>query len=205
MNALMRDFDFIEIGTSDFDTIVQGCPEDSVGLVIEPLGHYLDRLPDKPRVTKLRAAVAIDDVERLCTVYYVHPDDIVRHGLPDWLRGCNRIDGYHPQHIKHGIEELVRKEEAQQLPIGSILDLCVARRIKVLKIDTEGADCRILMSFFRHIKESGKGPEYLPRRILFENNGLTCPVELEQVLELTKRLGYIPGRQVGDELTLYKT
>ena len=198
----MRDFDFIEIGTSDFDTIVQECPEDSVGLVIEPLGYYLDRLPNKPLVRKLRVAVAFDDVERLCTVYYVHPDDIVRLNLPYWLRGCNKIDGYHFQHTKLGIEELVRKEEVQQLPIGNILDFYGVRGIKVLKTDTEGADCKILTAFFQHLKKSGKGLEYLPAKIIFENNVLTCAAELQALLILAGSFGYVTGQQSGDELTL---
>lgn len=173
-----------------------------MGLVIEPLGYYLRRLPDKPLVTKLRVAVAFDDVERLCTVYYVHPDDIVRHGLPDWLRGCNKIDGYHPQHTKLGIEELVRKEEVQQLPIGSILDFHEVRGIKVLKTDTEGADCKILTTFFQHLKKSGKGLEYLPAKIIFENNVLTCAAELQALLTLAGLFGYVTIQQSGDELTL---
>lgn len=198
----MRDFDFIEIGTSDFDTIVQECPENSVGLVIEPLGYYLDRLPSKPFVRKLCVAVAFDDIERLCTVYYVHPDDIKSHGLPDWLRGCNRIDGYHPQHTKLGIEELVRKEEVQQLPIGNILDFYGVKGIKVLKTDTEGADCKILTAFFRHLNKSGKGLEHFPEKIIFENNVLTCATELQALLTLAGSLGYVTVQQSGDELTL---
>jgi hypothetical protein len=201
----MRDFDFIEIGTSDFDTIVQGCPEDSVGLVIEPLGIYLDRLPDKPRVTKVQAAVAIDDVERMSLVYYVDPDDIQKHGLPEWLKGCNSIDGYHYQHRKLGITEMVQTEMVRQVPIGKVLDDHQVGRIKVLKIDTEGADCRILLAFFRHWVGSGKGRDGLPRRIVFENNGLTDALELERLLAFTGAVGYIRGQQSGDELTLYRS
>lgn len=198
----MCDFDFIEIGTSDFDTLVQECSHNSVGLAIEPIGYYLDRLPSKPLVRKIQVAVAFDDIQRTSVVYYVHPDDIALHGLPDWLRGCNRIDAYHPQHVSLGIEHLVRKEEVQQLPIGSILNFYGVRGIKVLKTDTEGADCQILTSFFRHLKVSGKGIEHFPERIVFENNSLTNPDELRDLLKLAKTFGYARGAQSGDELTL---
>lgn len=198
----MCDFDFIEIGTSDFDTLVQSCAEDSVGLVIEPLGYYLDRLPCKPNVKKLQLAVAFDNLERTSTIYYVHPDDILRHNLPAWLRGCNRIDAYHIQHTILGIQALVKKEQVQQLPIGRILDDNNVKGIKVLKIDTEGADCKILMNFFNHLQVSGKGKEFLPLQIIFENNKLTCPKELQELLTLTDSLGYAVGQQSGDELAL---
>ena len=43
-------YDFIEIGTSNFHALIIDCPEDSVGLSIEPLQKYLNDLPDKPNV-----------------------------------------------------------------------------------------------------------------------------------------------------------
>jgi hypothetical protein len=198
----MSNFDFIEIGTSDFDTIVQTCAEDSVGLVIEPLGYYLDRLPDKPNVKKLKLAVAFDDIERISTIYYVHPDDIARRNLPSWLRGCNRIDDYHVEHLKLNIRDIVRKENVLQLPIGKILDEHDVEGIKTLKTDTEGADCRILMSFFRYFEHSGKEKEWLPRKIIFENNGMTCRKELQMLLTQAASHGYETGAQSGDELVL---
>lgn len=198
----MNNFDFIEIGTSDFDTVVELASDNSVGLVIEPLKYYLDRLPNRPYVKKLQLAVAFDDIERTSTIYYVHPDDIARYNLPTWLKGCNKIDGYHLQHSKLNIFELVRKDTVLQLPIGKILDEYSVQGIKLLKIDTEGYDCKILMNFFKHLENKNKGKEYLPLKIIFENNGLTCRKELTELLLLVESLGYLIGPQSGDELTL---
>ena len=44
--------DFIEIGTSDFDTIIQLADDNTVGFYIEPINFYLDRLPNKPNCQK---------------------------------------------------------------------------------------------------------------------------------------------------------
>lgn len=44
--------DFIEIGTSDFDTIIQSNTYKH-GLSIEPIKYYIDRLPNKEGVKKL--------------------------------------------------------------------------------------------------------------------------------------------------------
>jgi hypothetical protein len=41
-------YDFIEIGTSDFETLLQ--ESSGVGLSIEPLKFYLDNLPNKDNV-----------------------------------------------------------------------------------------------------------------------------------------------------------
>ena len=39
-------YDFVEIGTSDFNTLLQSS-KDQRGLSIEPLKIYLDKLPNK--------------------------------------------------------------------------------------------------------------------------------------------------------------
>lgn len=41
------DLDFIEIGTSNFDTLIQTCSDDAFGISIEPLNFYLNDLPNK--------------------------------------------------------------------------------------------------------------------------------------------------------------
>ena len=42
-NYKMKHYDFIEIGTSDFDTLIESSDDNVVGLSIEPIKYYLDR------------------------------------------------------------------------------------------------------------------------------------------------------------------
>ena len=37
-------YDFIEVGTSDFRTLIQTCGPNEIGLSIEPIKMYLDNL-----------------------------------------------------------------------------------------------------------------------------------------------------------------
>ena len=39
-----KHYDFIEIGTSDFDTLIETSNNDTVGISIEPIKYYLDNL-----------------------------------------------------------------------------------------------------------------------------------------------------------------
>ena len=64
-------YDFVEIGTSDFDTLIESATDATVGLSIEPVKHYLDRLPDRPGVRKIWSAISADDVKSMLQVYYV--------------------------------------------------------------------------------------------------------------------------------------
>ena len=198
----MKDLDFLEIGTSDFHTAIQKCADNHVGIVVEPVEYYLNNLPNRPNVIKINAAVAIDNQEGSCDVYYVPPVDITKYNLPGWLRGCNRINEYHPQHINLGVQELVVKEKVASLPLAKILKDHAVRKIALLKIDTEGADCRILLSLFAIFKTGDMDITCLPRQIIFENNSLTDAAELDSVLKDAIELGYVAGNQNGDELIL---
>ena len=201
----MRHLNFLEIGTSDFDTCIQGCPEDHTGISVEPLGYYLDKLPNKPNVEKVNAAIALDNIERQSVIYYVHPDDIAARGLPDWLRGCNSIDAFHFQHNYLGIQPLVRKDTIPQIPIGKLLTERNVSSIDLLKIDVEGGDCRIMEHFANYIKETDKPVSFYPKKIIFEYNGLTDKAHLFQIIRRYATLGYSIGGRYGDELHLYLT
>ena len=86
-------YTFVEIGTSDFETLIQSCSDSDIGLSIDPLKIYLDKLPNKQNVQKINAAISNSDGTISC--YYVPDDEIEKYGLPHWVRGCNSIGQYH--------------------------------------------------------------------------------------------------------------
>lgn len=61
-----RFLDFIEVGTSGFDTEIEK-KDDKVGVSIEPNKQHLDRLPNKRGCLKLNIDI-ISDLETLCSV-----------------------------------------------------------------------------------------------------------------------------------------
>ena len=80
-------YDFIEVGTSDFETHIQNARDETVGLSIEPIQYYLDRLPNKENVEKLNCAVSFDGKPGRDKVYYIPHETIIRQGIPHWIRG----------------------------------------------------------------------------------------------------------------------
>ena len=38
------DYDFIEIGTSDFQTLIEEASDEAIGLSVEPISYYLNKL-----------------------------------------------------------------------------------------------------------------------------------------------------------------
>jgi len=112
-NMELIDYDFIEIGTSSFDTLLQVADEDTKGLSVEALKYYLDQLPTRRNVKKIN--VAISDVNKNVNVYYIPESMIRQHKLPDWFLGCNSINDYHPLHIQHKVSHFVEIEEVQSI------------------------------------------------------------------------------------------
>jgi len=57
-------YDFVEIGTSDFDTLIETATDATRGLSIEPVRYYLDRLPERAGVKKLLCTRICDKGKR---------------------------------------------------------------------------------------------------------------------------------------------
>ena len=56
----MIDLDFVEIGTCNFETLIQECASDAKGISIEPISDYLNQLPDKENVKNNK------EIKRIC-------------------------------------------------------------------------------------------------------------------------------------------
>lgn len=180
--------DFIEIGTSDFDTEIQKYPTKR-GLSIEPVKFYLDRLPDTPTCKKLN--MGISNYNGTGTVNYLSEETIAKHSFPSWVRGCNSINSYHSTVSKLCKVRQVRIEDitsSYDIPICTLE--CVLTEQKVsgvyyLKVDTEGHDSIILKHFF-----SAMTPLTMPHVILFETNCLSKSSDVEEVISLYEGVGY---------------
>jgi FkbM family methyltransferase len=181
-------YDFIEIGTSDFDTLIQTATNTTRGISIEPIQYYLDRLPNPANVVKLCCAVSPNNQTAMLEIYYV-PDNVIQaQGLPNWLRGCNSIGAYHLQHKKLGIQHLVKITHVPCYPLEKILTQYQVTELDLLKIDTEGRDCDILLNLFGYLK-SCPTTAY-PKQILFESNELADPTQVELVKSRFLDIGY---------------
>ena len=193
-------YDFIEIGTSNFDTLIEAADDDTVGISIEPIRYYLDQLPNRAGVKKL--AVAISRNHGMLPVFYIPERTIRARGLPEWLRGCNSVGDYHPKHVELMVRDLVRIDTVDIMTIRDIFDLHNVTELDYLKIDTEGADCEIM----RHLSEILKTEPTTryPKKILFETNELANQGQVEYVKAEFIKLGYCVTKSGYDTVLEYK-
>lgn len=178
-------YDFIEIGTSDFDTLIQST-EGQIGLSIEPLKIYLDRLPSNKTVIKVNCAVS--DRNGVTHVYWVDPHDIDKYDLPLYLKGCNSIENPHPTTLRilneRNLESLLKKETCETITWNRLVNRYNIDSITLLKIDTEGHDCVIINNILN------SECKVLPKKIWFESNELSNQKLLNRTLKRLDIFGY---------------
>ena len=189
------DCDFIEIGTSNFDTCIQTCNDDTVGICVEPLKMYLNDLPNRPQVKKVNCAISNQD--GTIPIYFVHPDDIDQY-MPEFsgFKGCNSIGEPHPtvQRVlkERNLLHLVRTLKVPLMSFGKLLQTCDVRSIKFLKIDTEGHDVVILQNMldcYRDLNLDMESPLW-PKTIRFESNILTDSAKVDDIIDQFSGYGY---------------
>lgn len=191
-------YDFVEIGTSNFDTLIEQADDTTVGLSIEPIKKYLDDLPDKPQVKKVHCAVSFNNQTEILQIFYVPDHVIVENNLPNWLKGCNSIGNYHYQHHKLGITQLVKKHYVPCYPIGNLFEKYDITELDYLKIDTEGSDCDIMLSLHDFLIDHDQ--TMYPAKILFESNELSSKDKIEIVKSKFVDLGYSVTEEGSDTI-----
>ncbi len=181
--------DFIEIGTSDFNTLIQAAGPDTHGLSIDPISLYLDRLPNRPGCKKINAAIS--NFEGTVEVYFIPPQVIAKHRLPNWLRGCNSIGAPHPT-VSKQLEKMDIDPELvlvrQPVPchrLQTVLHQNDVQGVFMLKVDTEGHDAVILNDFF-----DDASPQQWPHQIVFESNKLSDSETIHRLIAKLILMGY---------------
>jgi FkbM family methyltransferase len=199
-------YDFIEIGTSDFKTLIEESSIESTGLSIEPISLYLENLPNLPNVKKLN--IAVSNRDRLISVYWIHPSDIKKYNLPDWIRGCNSVNSPHPTACsileELGIPKIYQISECRCVSWDTLLSENNVSSIDLLKLDTEGHDSIILRAL------ALSQFSVYPKKIIFENNELSDDSSVSSAVLMLESIGYTRTSPLSDinqvfELSEYLT
>jgi FkbM family methyltransferase len=180
-------YDFIEIGTSDFKTLLEESTDSTIGISIEPILLYLDNLPNLPGVKKLNLAVS--DRDSIINVYWIHPADIEKYNLPYWIRGCNSINSPHPTASSKlselNVSHAYQVSKCRCVSWNTLLIENQISSIDLLKIDTEGHDSIILKQV------ASSNLTVYPKKIIFEHNELSEPTSMLSAITMLESLGYV--------------
>lgn len=137
-------YDFVDIGTSNFDYSTTGKV-----LLVEPIEHYLNSIPDLPNITK--ANFAIGKYSMPVEIYYIPENVIIEKSLPTYFRGCNSIGKPHNVVLHDlrdtlNVDSLIINETVEMISFPKLCELYKVTSIGTLKIDTEGYEYQIIQS-----------------------------------------------------------
>ena len=139
--------DYLDIGTSDFETSLDHWQPGKNILLVEPMWNYLCALPHPAGVMKQCAAIS--DRSGTCEIFYIPPAMIAAFNLPDWVRGCNSINQPHPN-VQQVLQQrnispsVIQRQTVLMMTFHQLCDLYNITAIGSLKMDTEGHDHVIL-------------------------------------------------------------
>ena len=179
----MVHYNFVEIGTCDYDTLLEWCNEEQIGLSVEPIKIYLDKLPNKSNVIKVNAAITSEN--KMVDLFYVKPENQDKYNI-SFTKGWGTIIKPHKGHgdpekllesgilTKTTIEGITWKTLCERYNIGSV---------DWVKIDAEGHDCVIVNSILDY-------SEFLPEKISFEKTHCE-ELELKNTKNRLNNLGYL--------------
>jgi FkbM family methyltransferase len=192
-------YNFIEIGTANFDSLIEKSSDTVNGLSIEPLKHLLNQLPNKLNVEKLN--IAISNKQGTIDIYYVTQETIDQYDLPWWVIGSSSVGHPHEFVIKVlnernlPISDIVKKDTVNTTRLSTIMDEYRIKSLDMLKVDTEGHDIVILEDYLQEC-EINKYP--LPKIIQFEHNGLYPEEDYIKVKNRAVKLGYSISEYAAD-------
>jgi FkbM family methyltransferase len=156
-------YDYIDIGTSDFETSLEQLKEGETLILVEPLIHYLNKFPNKENIFK--CPFALSDTDGILKMYFVSEEKIRQLGLPAWVRGCNSLGEMHPTLVNQlNLQSVMDCVNVPVLSVSNFFNLYQITEIGQLKIDTEGHDATILREVYQ-IQEIQSIPI---QRIIFE-------------------------------------
>lgn len=202
-------YNFVEIGTSCFKTLIEQANDSHIGLSIEPIKAYLDMLPNKAKVHKLCGAVIASENDRELKFYYIEPEVIDKLNLGGWMKGCNSLGKPHDFHTRYCTPPsvLAKAKDRSKVDTKNLLEMGIVKTIDVptftfaeivqkyniegieyLRIDTEGMDCKIIASMISFIEN--KTINFKPGLIEFETNWHTDEKEVEDTIQNLINFGY---------------
>ena len=156
-------YNFIEIGTCDYHTLLEGSSPNELGISVEPIKIYLDRLADKSNVIKVNCAITSED--KMVDLFYVTPENQNKHNLP-FTKGWGTIIKPHKSHGENP-EDLIEsgiltKSQIQGITWKTLCEKYNVKEVDWVKIDAEGHDCVIVNSILDFCNN------VIPKKISFE-------------------------------------
>jgi len=145
---------FVEIGSCYYNTLHHLLDEGWTGYMIDPIGEYLNKIPDHPNLTKIEAAVTSHQLYKTPSVsltyiteqHYANFDEQAKKDF----QGMGSTQPFRTSILSGKIGNYndgdVATKVVPAISLNWLIEYFKIPKIDLLKIDTEGADFDILAS-----------------------------------------------------------
>ena len=197
----MKNFKYIEVGTSNYDTLAhEYAGVDVWGISIEPVKELLDELPTDSKKYKVCGVLNHSDM-LVAELFRVSKENQKKYNLPDWVDSSSSLFKLNPNIERElkargvKIDDAVEKITVRAYNWFTILANYGVSSVEILKVDAEGADLMIVESFLETIAMP-KWEIDLPNQIIFEaRDEMTDQKHLEKMLDSLAQMGYTCRRE----------
>jgi len=165
---------FIEIGTSDFDTLEPLAQLGWKGIFVEPIGELLNNIERFDGCFYEESAIL--DYSGKTDIQYYDLD-----WAKEWQRGVGNTSDVNNFNCNPHFKEHVRAARVNVLTLDMLIDKYNVKRIDYLKIDIEGLEYKILENYSWRI---------LPKKIKCEHIHWNDRPMLRDPYKMLKKLGY---------------
>lgn len=161
------DYDFIEVGTSNFDTLAETAGE-KFGISVEPMVELIQEVKAGPNVKKIYAAIG--NVNKEVNIYYFDKENRIKHNLPEWFDSSSMIGGINPNIVRVLNErklplDLVSTRKISMMTWESLYLAFDIEYVRLVKVDAEGMDIQIVNLLLDYLEKENL---ILPEEIQFE-------------------------------------
>jgi len=195
-------YNFIEIGTSNFDTLAEDS-RNSRGLSVEPIQALLSQVKVDSSNNVIKVCAALSETDGHDYIYVVPEADIVKYGLPQWVLSSSSIGVINPNVARAFREKsldlsLVGKSQIKTISWKTLFEFYSVSFVDYVKVDAEGMDIKIIEWLFDYLEVSSM--EH-PTTVKFETREeMTDRAALKSLLERLARLGYSTERVGNDTI-----
>jgi FkbM family methyltransferase len=182
----MKNKFFIEIGTSDFDTLEPLASNGWSGIFVEPVKELLDNIPKHDNC--IYENVAIANYIGTTQIRFYDPE-----WAEDWVRGVGTIVDRDRNVLNSNTQwkEYERFSDVKVTTLDKLLDKYNVTEIDYLKIDVEGNELIILEDYSWKIKPKLIKFEYFHWGLADDDGGELRNQEVDIMIKKLKEMGYI--------------
>ena len=187
---------FIEIGTSDFDTLHKLTDNGWTGVFIEPVKHLFDNLKKVDGCHFFNGAIHTYDGE-ITIKYMTNPQE-------QWERGIGYVDDFSGNTVisnRFWQEDFKNQSESivPCLTLDSLLKKYNIQEIDFLKIDTEGSEWKIMENFSWSIKPKVLKVEFVHwESVRSESGEAINHGKIEEWITKLSEMGYLVYKEDQD-------